>query len=197
MCKLITSHHLYSISICRHGDLVWLYTMVIYIWTSIYDEQVYEQVTRASCWQWHSGNAVMSMFKNCLGCEPSVHNIVAHQRKIPLRKKICFSHWESQWDCSKIKISMRSWARTSLRIKNLIKNLIKNQDLGQDLIEILIEILNEDIFLIENLIENLNAVLSKILIFDEVLDEVLDFWWGSWWGSWFSMRFLPKTSLRS
>ena len=30
-----------------------------------------------------------------------------------------------------------------------------------------------------------------------VLDEVLDFWWGSWWGSWFSMRFLPKTSLRS
>ena len=40
---------------------------------------------------------------------------------------------------------MRSWASTSLRIKNLIKNLIKNEDLMQDLIE--------------NLKENLNGVL--------------------------------------
>ena len=30
-------------------------------------------------------------------------------------EKIFFSHWQSQWDCSKIKISMRSRARTSLR----------------------------------------------------------------------------------
>ena len=29
------------------------------------------------------------------------------------------------------------------------------------------------------------------------LAQDLDFWWSSWWGSWFSMRFLPKTSLRS
>ena len=130
---------------------------------------------------------------------------------IPYGKILFFSHWESQWNCSKIKISMRShwglgqephWesrtsSRTSLRIKNLMKNLIKNQDLGQDLIEILIEILNEEFFLIENLNKNFNGVLPKFLIFDEVLDEILDFWWGSWWGSWFSMRFLPKTSLRS
>ena len=32
----------------------------------------------------------------------------------------------------KIKISMRSWARTSLRIKNLIENLIKNQEPHQE-----------------------------------------------------------------
>ena len=47
---------------------------------------------------------------------------------IALTEKNSFSHWESQWDCSKIKISMRSWARTSLRIKKLIKNLIKSQE---------------------------------------------------------------------
>ena len=108
---------------------------------------------------------------------------------LPLWKKFCFSHWESQWDCSKIKISIRSewglgqephWesrtsSTTSSKIKNHIKNLIKNQDLGQDLIEIL----NEDFFLIENPNENFNEVLSKILIFDEVLDEVLDFWIGT------------------
>ena len=29
------------------------------------------------------------------------------------------------------------------------------------------------------------------------LAQDFDFWWGFWWGSWFSMRFLPKTSLRS
>ena len=57
-----------------------------------------------------------------------------------------------------IKISMRSWARTSLRIKNLTKNLIKDQDLGQNLIEILIEILNEDFFLIQK-------ALSKTFIY--------------------------------
>ena len=55
---------------------------------------------------------------------------------IPLRKKICSSQWESQWDCSQNedlnKISMRSWARTSLRLKNLIKNLIKNQEPHQE-----------------------------------------------------------------
>ena len=55
---------------------------------------------------------------------------------------------------------MRSWARTSLRIKNLMKNRIENQephqnqDLGQYLIEILIKILNEDFFFIKNRNEN-------------------------------------------
>ena len=120
-------------------------------------------------------------------------DIVYFTETYPLRKKFSFSHWESQWNCSKIKISMRSWARTSLRIKNLIKNLIKNQDLWQDRIEILIEILNEKKILIENLNENLNEVLPKILIFDEVLHEVLDSQWGSWLGSWFSkLNFFRK-----
>ena len=81
----------------------------------------------------------------------------------PLRK--FFSHWESQWDCSKIKVSMRFRARNSLRIKNLnqnfienlIKTLIKNLDLGQDLIEIL----NKDFFL-------LMRFLMGFLTFDEV-----------------------------
>ena len=102
-----------------------------------------------------------------------------------------FSHCKSQWDCSKIKISIRSWSRTSSRtsskVKNLIKNLIKNQDLGQDLIEILIEILNEKNILIETWESESHWVLA----------QNLDFWWGSWWGSWFSMRFLPETQLRS
>ena len=89
----------------------------------------------------------------------------------------------------KIMISMRSWARTSLRIKNitrtsskvknLIKNLIKNQDSQWEKI------------LIENLKENLNEVLPRSWFFDEVLDEVLDSQWGfdevevldSQWGS--------------
>ena len=134
----------------------------------------------------------------------------------PLRKKFCFSHWESQWDCSKINISMRSWARTSLRIKNLIKNLIKYQDLGQDLIGILIEILNEDFFSLRISIRIsmpsclrswfLMRFLMRFLIFDEVLDEVLDSQWGScprphWdlnFGTislWFSMR--KKNSVRA
>ena len=83
-----------------------------------------------------------------------------HTPIVSLTEKNCFSHWESQWDCSKIKISIKSkwglgqephWesrtsSRTSSRIKSLIKNLMKNRDLGQDLIEILIEILNEDFF---------------------------------------------------
>ena len=72
----------------------------------------------------------------------------------PYGKKFVFFHRESQWDCSKIKISKRSWTRTSLRIKNLIKPHQKSrtsskfQDLGQDRIEILIEILNEKKILI-------------------------------------------------
>ena len=104
----------------------------------------------------------------------------------PLRKK-CFSHWESQWDCSN---NLRSqWGlgqEPHWRIKNLIKQphwesrtssrtSVKNQDLGwRPPYEILIEILNE--------------VLPKILIFYEVLDEVLDSQWGFWWGSWVSLN---------
>ena len=112
---------------------------------------------------------------------------------ISLTEKICFSHWESPWECSKIEISMRSWARTSLRIKNLVKNLvknlIKNQDLGQDRIEILIEIFNEKKswlrFSIKISMRScprswfLMRFLMRFLILNEVLDEVLDSQWGS------------------
>ena len=82
-----------------------------------------------SCLPWPIGVGVPCMYIVTFYCSPAKKNgSVPHFFGRPLRKNFCFSHWESQWDCSKIKISMRSWARTSLRIKNLIKNLIQNRE---------------------------------------------------------------------
>ena len=109
----------------------------------------------------------------------------------PLWKKIAFSHWESQWDCSKIKISMRSWARTSLRIKNLIKNLIKSQEPHQEPHQKSRSWARPywdshwdsqwGLFLIDNLNENLNEVSPKILIFGSTLDDINSFQLTAWW----------------
>ena len=100
----------------------------------------------------------------------------------PYGKKNSISHWESQWDCSKIKISLRSWARTSLRIKNLIKNLIKNQEPHQEPHQKSRTWARP----------HWNSHWESQWESQWGLARDLDFWWGSWWGSWFSMRFLMR-----
>ena len=83
------------------------------------------------------------------------------------------------WDCSKIRISMRSWARTSWRIKNPIKNLIKKKSRTSprtssrtsSKMRISMRFCSRSWFLMR--------FLMRFLIFDEVLDEVLDSQWGS------------------
>ena len=95
-----------------------------------------------------------------------------------LTGKFLFSHWKSQWDCSKIEISMRSWARTSFRIKNLIKNLIENPEPHQEPHQ------TSKSWARPRWDSHWDSQwgffsLMRFLILNEVFDEVLDFQWGS------------------
>ena len=103
-----------------------------------------------------------------------------------LTEKFCFSHCESQWDRSTIKISMKyigSWfsMRFCPRTWIIIQNLIENQKPYEEPKKKSISWARpywdshwDSQWRFFFLLENLNAVLHKILIFDEVLDKVLD-----------------------